>query len=127
MLPPALTVHERIRSIDHFWTQQFAWYLNEHRNPTNRATHMVGIPILVVTLVIGLIRLDWKMFLGGQLLGWAIQLAGHRIEGNRPALLQNPTAFAMGPLMVLVELFELVGLRFAFADRARRVVFASNG
>lgn len=122
----AVTTHERIRSIDHFWTQQFAWYLNEHRHPQNRATHMLGIPLLIVTAVVGLVSLDWRMIVGGQLLGWAIQLAGHRIEGNRPALLKDPIAFLMGPLMVLVELFELVGLRFSFADRARRVVFGSG-
>ncbi len=129
-MPPlssaAVTTHERIRSIDHFWTQQFAWYLNEHRHPQNRATHMLGIPLLIVTAVVGLVSLDWRMIVGGQLLGWAIQLAGHRIEGNRPALLEDPIAFLMGPLMVLVELFELVGLRFSFADRARRVVFGSG-
>lgn len=121
-----MTVLERIRGIDHFWTQQFAFYLNEHRHPQNRATHMVGIPILIITLVISIVTLDWRMFLGGQLLGWAIQIAGHKIEGNKPALLKNPIAFLMGPLMVLVEMVELVGLRFTFADRARRVVFGSG-
>jgi uncharacterized membrane protein YGL010W len=121
-----VTVHQRIRAIDHFWTQQFAWYLNEHRDPKNRATHMVGIPILLVTFVVGLVTLDWKVLVGGQLLGWAIQLAGHKIEGNRPALLKDPIAFLMGPLMVLVEMAELIGIHFSFVDRARRVVFATD-
>lgn len=121
-----MSVQERIRSIDHFWTQQFAWYLNEHRDPRNRATHMLGIPLLLVTAVAGIVAWDWRMLLGGQLLGWAIQLAGHRLEGNRPALLKNPIAFLMGPLMVLVEMIELAGLRFSFSDRARRVVFGTS-
>lgn len=121
-----MAVVERIRAIDNFWTQQFAWYLNEHRDARNRASHMVGIPILLATLIISIVTLDWRIFLGGQLLGWAIQLVGHKLEGNRPALLKNPIAFLMGPLMVLVEMAEIVGLRFSFAERARRVVFGSG-
>jgi uncharacterized membrane protein YGL010W len=124
---PRVDIGQRIASIDQFWTRQYAWYLNEHRHPGNRASHMIGIPVLLVTGVWGLATLDWRMFLGGQLLGWAIQLAGHRIEGNRPALLENKIAFLMGPLMVLVEMTELVGLHFDFADRARRVVFGAPG
>jgi uncharacterized membrane protein YGL010W len=58
----------------------------------------------------------------GQLVGWAIQIAGHRIEGNRPALLKRPISFLMGPLMVLVEFAEHFGLRFGFARRAREAV-----
>jgi uncharacterized membrane protein YGL010W len=116
---------DQIESLDDFWTRQFAYYLNEHRDPRNRLTHMFGIPILVVTLVASLVMLDWRMFLGGQLLGWAIQIAGHKIEGNKPALLKNPVAFLMGPLMVLVEMLELLGLKFRFAHQARGVVFAT--
>ncbi len=112
-----------IASVDHFWTREFAYYLNEHRHPGNRATHMVGIPLLLVTAVWGLLTLRWDLLVGGQIVGWAFQLAGHRIEGNRPALLKRPISFLMGPLMVLVEMLEMVGLHFAFASRARQVVF----
>ena len=122
----AVAIVEQIRAIDEFWTQQFAWYLNEHRDARNRATHMIGIPILLATGIVGLAVLDWRIFVGGQLLGWAIQLAGHKLEGNKPALLKNPTAFLMGPLMVLIEMAEMVGLNFSFAERARRVVFGSG-
>ncbi len=115
-------VRERIRALPDFWSRQFAFYLHEHQDPRNRATHMVGIPLLIVTAVAGLIMLDWRMLLGGQLLGWAIQLAGHRLEGNRPALLKNPVAFLMGPLMVLVEMGEIVGLQPAFVVRARHAL-----
>lgn len=113
---------DRIAGIDHFWTREFAYYLYEHRHPLNRLTHMFGIPILVVTAVLALATVSWRLFLGGWTVGWAIQILGHRIEGNRPALLKRPIAWLLGPLMVSVELLELAGLRFAFAARARRAV-----
>ncbi|RMG94126.1 MAG: DUF962 domain-containing protein [Deltaproteobacteria bacterium] len=116
-------LHARIEGLGDFWSRQFAYYLNEHRDPRNRATHMVGIPILVVTTLAALVMWDLRMFVGGQLLGWAIQILGHKIEGNKPALLKNPVAFLMGPTMVFVEMLELAGLEFGFAERARKVVF----
>ena len=105
-----------------FWAREFALYLGEHRHPLNRATHFIGIPLLIVTAVCGLVTLDWRLFVGGQVVGWTFQLLGHRIEGNRPAFLKRPISFAMGPLMVLVELASLAGIRPGFAERARRHV-----
>lgn len=113
---------DRIAAIDEFWTREFAFYLNEHRHPLNRLTHMFGVPILVVTAAAALALPSLKVFIYGWIVGWAIQIAGHRIEGNRPALLKRPISWVMGPLMVLVEMAERVGLRFGFAARARRVV-----
>lgn len=111
-----------IDALSDFWTREFAYYLHEHRSPLNRLTHMVGVPLLLATAVVGLWRQDWTMVVVGQLVGWAFQIAGHRIEGNRPALLKRPISFLMGPLMVLVEFAERLGLHFRFARRAREAV-----
>ncbi len=119
---PAVMSVERIAAIDDFWVREFAYYLNEHRNPLNRLTHLFGIPILLVTGLVGLFTANWSLLLGGQVFGWALQILGHRIEGNRPALLERKISFIMGPLMVLVELAEHLGLRFGFAARARSAV-----
>ncbi|HEY8378615.1 MAG TPA: DUF962 domain-containing protein [Nannocystis sp.] len=113
---------DRITAIDDFWTREFAYYLHEHRHPLNRLTHMFGVPLLVCTGVGALLTLSWKLFVIGWTIGWAVQIAGHRIEGNRPALLKRPISLLMGPLMVLVECAERLGLRFRFAARAREVV-----
>lgn len=113
---------DRIAGIDDFWTREFAYYLNEHRHPLNRLTHMFGVPLLIVSAALALRTASWTLFVGGWTVGWAIQILGHRIEGNRPALLKRPISWLMGPLMVLVELLELLGLHFAFAARARRTV-----
>src|SRR5262245_50930619 len=96
-----------------FFEREFALYLREHRHPLNRASHMIGIPVLVGTGALGILLLNWRLFVGGQLVGWAFQLVGHRFEGNRPALLKRPISFLLGPLMVTVELLEKLGLHFA--------------
>lgn len=117
-----MTRKQRILEIHDFWTRHFALYLYEHQHPLNRLLHMFGIPILLVTALWGLLFHNWTMFLLGQIVGWAIQIFGHKIEGNHPAFLSNPTAFLMGPVMVLVELGEMAGLRFEFSQRARQAV-----
>ncbi|MCA9638279.1 MAG: DUF962 domain-containing protein, partial [Myxococcales bacterium] len=83
---------------------------------------LFGIPILVVSGIVGIAALSWRIVVAGQVIGWAIQILGHRIEGNRPALLRRKMSFVMGPVMVGVELLERLGLRFAFAERARRIL-----
>lgn len=117
-----MSLRPRAAELESFWAREFAHYLSEHRHPANKATHFIGIPLLIASTVAALTLLDWRLFVGGQLVGWAIQLVGHRIEGNRPVLLQRPSALLMGPLMVLVELGESLGLRFAFARRARQAL-----
>ncbi len=120
-----MTILDRIGTIDDFWTREFAFYVNEHRHPGNRATHMIGIPILVGTAVVGLLTWNPWLIVGGQVVGWAFQLVGHRIEGNKPALLKRPISFLMGPVMVTVEILETFGARFAFAEEARALVFGA--
>ena len=117
----------RIAQIDDFWTRQFAFYLNEHRHPKNRLTHMFGIPLLIVTALWSIAARDWRIFVLGQVIGWALQILGHRIEGNRPALLKRPVSFLMGPLLVLVEMFESLGVHPSFVRRARDIVFGETG
>jgi hypothetical protein len=113
---------DRIDRLDGFFTRQYALYLHEHRHPLNRATHMVGVPLLLVTLIAGLALHNWRLLVAGQVAGWTIQLIGHRIEGNRPAVLKNLWSMPMGILMVLLELIALCGLRFRFAEVARSAV-----
>jgi uncharacterized membrane protein YGL010W len=44
-------------------------------------------------------------------LGWALQLFGHRLEGNRPALLTNLGQIFVAPLFLVAELGFALGLR----------------
>jgi len=55
-------------------------------------------------------------------LGWALQLLGHRLEGNRPALLTNLAQIFVAPLFLTAELGFSLGLRRALhGDIERRL------
>lgn len=43
--------------------------------------------------------------------GWALQLLGHRVEGNRPAFLTNLAQLVVAPLYLLAEVGFALGLR----------------
>jgi uncharacterized membrane protein YGL010W len=43
--------------------------------------------------------------------GWALQLLGHRFEGNKPALTASFTQIFMAPLFLMAEAFFALGLR----------------
>ena len=116
------TTQARIAEIPSLLEREFAYYAFEHQHPMNRLTHLFGIPVLLGTMALALVWGSWQWFVGGQVVGWSIQLVGHRYEGNKPAFLKRPLGLIMGQLMVLVEIAELLGLQFAFAERARRVV-----
>lgn len=79
-------------------------YQQEHTKPGTRATHFVGIPMIVASLPLAFCRpkLAAALFTGG----WALQLLGHRIEGNRPAFLEDPAYLLVGPLWVAREIGE---------------------
>ena len=76
-------------------------YASEHRHPVNRALHAVGIPVVVLSLValvspwrpFGWTRTNAILTFAG---GWALLFAGHAIEGNRPAILKDPSAAISG-------------------------------
>lgn len=100
------------------FADEYRRYLAEHRHPLNRATHFIGIPLIVASLIAAPLLWDWRVLAVGQGVGWAFQLLGHRIEGNRPALLKRPVSLLIGPLMVLVEMAGLIGIRFRFTEAA---------
>ncbi|HJS91036.1 MAG TPA: Mpo1-like protein [Steroidobacteraceae bacterium] len=53
-------------------------------------------------------------------LGWALQLLGHRLEGNRPALLTNLAQVLVAPLFLVAELGFALGLRRELAASVER-------
>lgn len=53
-------------------------------------------------------------------LGWALQLLGHRLEGNRPALLTNLAQILVAPLFLTAELGFSLGLRRGLRGEVER-------
>lgn len=55
-------------------------------------------------------------------LGWALQLLGHRLEGNRPALLTNLAQILVAPLYLTAELGFSLGLRRGLRSDVHRAL-----
>ncbi len=85
--------------LDHYMAQ----YRHEHTSGWNKFLHGVGIPIIFAAIIL-LILLKWRLGLALFALGWALLFLGHRIEGNKPAFLQGPVYFLVGPLWVAKEI-----------------------
>ena len=67
------------------FAEKMAYYRSQHTTPGIRATHLVGIPAVTVSLplMLGRPRAGVRLFLGG----WALQVLGHKVfEKNSPAL-----------------------------------------
>jgi uncharacterized membrane protein YGL010W len=96
--------------------EQMAFYAAYHQDTRNKATHFVGVPLIMLAILVPLswMRMDiagfevtaamllaaavlayyfvldsWTWF--GVLFvgGWILQLVGHVFEGRKPALLDN--------------------------------------
>jgi uncharacterized membrane protein YGL010W len=146
--------------------EQLATYAAYHRNPWNRLTHVVGVPLVTFALLLLMawVRvpiagaaisgavifaaavLAWYVLLdavlgvtmavviapfvygaervaalpldtglvvfgGTFVVGWVFQLAGHAIEGRRPAIVDNLLQALVAPLFLLAEAFFALGLR----------------
>ena len=57
------------------------WFAR-HRNPTNLALHAVGIPATILAIPLAATG-RWVLAAGMLVCGYALQLLGHVVEGNR--------------------------------------------
>lgn len=68
--------------------QWIAQYAGSHTHPVNRACHSFGIPMIVVSLALGLATIFvhwlWIYALGLFVLGWTLQFIGHAFEHKEP-------------------------------------------
>lgn len=61
------------------------------------------------------------------IVGWCLQLLGHRLEGNRPALIDNIRQIFIAPIYLMAELAFTLGLRRGLQAQILRRVTASAG
>ena len=79
-------------------------YQADHKHPLNHATHIIGIPAIVASLVV--VFFNWQWGLGLFVGGWILQFIGHGIEGNRPSFMKDPRFLLIGPLFILQHGFR---------------------
>jgi uncharacterized membrane protein YGL010W len=84
-------------------SQYMAQYDHEHTNPWNKMMHAIGIPFIVAGIIL-LWFTWWRIGLALFVGGWILLLAGHRIEGNKPAFFQGVIYFLVGPIWIAKEL-----------------------
>ena len=67
------------------WVEQYA---ASHTHPVNRLTHLIGIPLIALSIPLLFFSLEWaQLFLPALTLfaiGWVLQFIGHAFEGKRP-------------------------------------------
>lgn len=68
-------------------------YEGAHQDPGNKALHLAGIPLVVLSLPLFLlapfIPRFWRIPAALFALGWTLQLTGHAMEGRRPEFLKD--------------------------------------
>lgn len=72
-------------------------YAANHQHPANRALHAIGIPMIACCSIAALlgpraVGMSRRTAVSGIAAGSALLLAGHAIEGNRPAIFTRRSA-----------------------------------
>jgi uncharacterized membrane protein YGL010W len=82
------------------WDSWISEYAESHQHPVNRMTHTFGIPIIILSLPLGLAAMFWHrlawLALGLFVFGWALQFIGHAFEGKPPEFLKEWRFFLVG-------------------------------
>ncbi len=83
-----------------------AQYSQSHQHPLNRVLHTWGIPMIAVSVILGIASLFvsglWMVALALFVVGWVLQFVGHAVEGQPPEFFKDWR-------------FLFVGLRWWFA------------
>lgn len=91
--------------------EQRRHYRQNHRSVGCKITHMIGVPLIVLSLP-AIFFLGWQWALGAFVLGWMFQLAGHALfEKNQPVFLSqpsNPVTYLYAIVFVLEEWVQLL-------------------
>jgi uncharacterized membrane protein YGL010W len=88
------------------WDDWIARYSRSHQHPINRVCHVLGIPLIALSLPLFLALLVapafWPVPVALFAVGWVFQFVGHAVEGKPPEFLHDWR-------------FLFVGLRWWFA------------
>lgn len=75
------------------WNDWIAEYAEAHRNPINKLTHLVGIPLIAASIPLAALGLvvenaGW-VALAMFVVGWILQFIGHAFEGRKPEFFRD--------------------------------------
>ncbi len=82
-------------------------YPDYHKHPTNKIFHLIGIPMIIIGIIFFL-AMSWLMATLLVLIGSALLVTGHRIEGNKPAASSNPLYILAAPIWYYQEVRDYV-------------------
>ncbi len=75
------------------WDEWIRQYATSHQHPVNRFCHTLGIPLIALSIPLGLVAIFvaglWPIALAMFVVGWIFQFVGHAIEGKPPEFLQD--------------------------------------
>ena len=84
------------------WDEWIRQYATSHQTPVNRFWHTIGIPIILVSIIVGFAALVAAEFVNLQIgawmgwtalalfvVGWLFQFVGHAFEGKPPEFLSD--------------------------------------
>jgi uncharacterized membrane protein YGL010W len=108
----------RMALLNEEWQGLIRDYKDYHSNPICEATHLVGIPAIVVSLPLMVVPP-----VGGSLFvaGWILQGIGHYFQGNPPKFFGDTRNLFVGVLWWLERVLSPTGLTPAlFGDTTPR-------
>jgi uncharacterized membrane protein YGL010W len=70
-----------------------AQYSQSHQHPLNRVLHTWGIPMIAVSVILGIASFFvsglWMVALALFVVGWVLQFVGHAVEGQPPEFFKD--------------------------------------
>jgi uncharacterized membrane protein YGL010W len=81
-------------------------YRRDHTHPVNKATHMVGIPMILVSIPFLFLMPPVGIFLF--VLGWIFQFIGHAFEGKAPSFFRDPRFLFVGATWYGTRIADIV-------------------
>src|SRR5690606_9247540 len=82
----------------------YPFYLTEHVNPVSRRLHVVGTSLVVLSLGVAVVTLDWAWILAAPLIGYGFAWVGHFFfKKNRPATFKYPVFSLLGDFRLWFE------------------------
>ncbi|MCB9186111.1 MAG: DUF962 domain-containing protein [Flavobacteriales bacterium] len=89
----------------------FAYYLSISFAVAVGIMSVTAVGMIFCYLYSGSVSI-WKFSLAIFAISWVFQLVGHKIEGKKPSFFKDLEFFLVGPMWVLVKLYNKLGIKY---------------